>query len=304
MKSLLLVAFLLFTASAVYGSGQIYGVYTSSTDTETIVWTSSVNLDTGALTNVSEVEVFAGASAMSDGISAYDLNNNIYYFTDDNVPPMMYGADTTTNSNLPVTNFYVDAILKMAVDQKTSEVVLAVVVKKKTKIIAQSYPPGNFRSLSENFPYQEVLGVTYDGVKDMLVFLVVESTGKFALVNMNPVTGQTSKPIMIGNEEQIFLENIYFDKNSGMIFGGGFNHSFVYCVLTINPLNGDSNTTLINTDGGNVVAWSLDNTNSWMWYSVASDSGVGFLMAWDMAKNNQTAMIQTQFVLESIEVAL
>jgi len=138
----------------------------------------------------------------------------------------------------------------------------------------------------------------------MLVFLVVESTGKFALVNMNPVTGQTSKPIMIGNEEQIFLENIYFDKNSGMIFGGGFNHSFVYRVLTINPLNGDSNTTLINTDGGNVVAWSLDNTNSWMWYSVASDSGVGFLMAWDMAKNNQTAMIQTQFVLESIEVAL
>jgi len=303
LKMTFFLALLLVTLVPSVKCGQIYGSYVSATDSETIMWTASVDMDTGAMSNITEVEVFGGSSLTYDGISAYDAKNNIYYWTNDYETPLLYAVSTTSMLNLPVSDLYVQSISRIVVNQKTSEVVLAVYQSNLTRVLAQSYPPGNLRVLSSNFPYSEILGITYDSDSDTLVFLVF-SNG-LALVNMNPQTGSLGKLIPLkGNPDDINPENIYYDHTTGNIFGGGTTSNLTYGILTINPANGATTTDFpIISDDGIVVAWSLDNSNSWMWYSAATDEGT-FLFAWDPATNNQTAQIPTQFLLENIELAV
>jgi len=297
--SLLFFALIFFT-SQVHGS-RLFGVYTSATDTETIMWLSEVDMQTGTMTNITEIEVFGGGSASLDGLSTFDGKNNVYYFTNDYETPLLYAIDVVNKVNLPVTDLYATSIMKMGVNQNTGELIVAVYQDNVTNILAVSYPPGNLRTLVPAIPY-EILGISYDGDDDLILLLVYSSP--FDIITVDPQTGQLGTPIPVkGQTNNLYPEDIFYDTNTKKIISGGMNDQFEYGILMMDPKTGATTSDYpINADDGIITAWCLDNSDSWMWYAVATDDGP-YVYAWDPVANNQTAMLNTFYVLENIEVS-
>jgi len=294
--------FFLLSLFATIGSGSnLYCVYTSGTSTETIMWTAQIDMTTGQMTNITEVEVFGGGSITIDGISAFDTTNKIYYFTNDNIPPELYSVNIATKQNLPLTDLYVQSINRIAVNPVNYEAVLNVEQSNVSRILAVSYPPGNVRTLVSDLNVF-LNGITYDPTTNKFLAMASNQKGGFVIHSIDPQTGSLGKPVQVKGDTFLYPETIFFDVNSGNLVAPGIASNFSYGLLVINPSTGDTQITYpIPPESGIVVASTYDPTTSWLWYSAATDLGFR-LYAWDVINNQLAVNLTTPFLPSSLEL--
>jgi len=292
----LLSFFLLFIVSE---GSQLYGVYTSARSSTIVLQVVSVDMETGEFTNITEVEAFYGGSRTFYGISAFDVANNIYYFTNDYPTPLLFAIDVVNEINLPITDLYAQFIYCLTVNQKTHESIVAYLQDNSTKIAAISYPTGTIRMLSSEFPYT-IRSITYDGQQNQLLILTYTETNTMALVTMDPQTGQLGNPVHVtGQTNQIRANSIFYNQQMGKVVCGGDSTELEGGILFIDPVTGDATSQYPVASVDNAIgAWSLDQSDNWMWFSTSSNQ----LIAWDTSKNNQTVDLQLISTLTSIEV--
>jgi len=297
--------FVLLFAGIVY-SQQLYAVVTTATWTETLMWIVQVDTTAGTFTNVTSTEVYGGGSATIDGISGYDAKNQIYYFTTDTVPPVVSYASIKTKADLGIIDLYNNAIISLTVNPNTNELFVVGTTQTNINVITGvSYPEGNTRLVLQ-LPndYQGSSVGTFDGAHNIFYLLSRNTSGNY-LLGINPKTGDIMSVQGFPKCNDIYPQNIKFDSNDGMIYGGGEgisdSHILKYYQLAINPKTGSCNSTLVETENGIITSWSYDPVNRNVWYADAINGG-NLLKAVNVDTGKQVSSFNTEWILENMEI--
>jgi len=287
-------------------SSTMYGVVTTTSDTETIVQVAEVNLQTGNLSNFIEVFTYYQASIMADGISGFDATNSIYYYASDDETPLLYSVDIAKQESRPPLLLYVEVIISITVNPVTSEAFVAiantnaptlliygVTLKNEVRVVFE--PPSRYEAIYTG-------AFSDDGKYLYLAAYIVNTTQSgAAIVTLDPQSGNILKEIFVDCD--VFPTKLEYDP-SGTLFSGGemVNDSTVYYYYSkVNPTTGACSYRPVSTSQGIITSWAYDPQSKIIWY--AEEINGGFLLRGvDVTNGKEVAAFNTLYLLESIEI--
>jgi len=300
MKSVLLLVVL---GLLDYARGNIYGLVTGSTQTQTLLQTVLVSPTNGSFSLIAENIVYVGPSLTFDGISGFDQKRQILYYSTNYGNAFVFGLDVSKNALQPPISINANSIDSIEWDALNSQLLIAGTYADNSVAVV-TYPTNGQSELLVNFTAQGIrdyiYGTTIDNKKGVYYFAFYDEAAEVFNIGSFPISSPKSITINKMNCGQGLLAAnfIFFDSGLGKIVGVGFNTT----VKQYNYFEIVSNTCTVKSLGvtGIVTCATYDPTATTLYLGYTGD--VNALLFYN-TKTYTLTKVSTPTVLSDLQVS-
>jgi hypothetical protein len=305
MSSLLFV-FVIIIGLAYNVSGTLYGIITefNGNNTQTVVYTVTVDPSTGKFTHVAENFIYIGSSATYDGIAAFDQKKNYLYYSTDFEASFVYGIDVTKGEILPPISINSETITSIDWDGKNQQLLILGIFQDRSSAV-YTFPYSGPSVLLINFTAQGIntpQTTFLDWAKGMYYLVYFDAAKSQYNLGSFPISSPKavqSTPLNCG--KTFSPDYLFLDSSSGILFGVGFDSSVsTYKYYTI---KGTACTVSDIGLTGVVTAATYDPTKNILQMGYVDKATGPNMVTLDTASSKVVSKIPTQRVLEDLQVS-
>jgi len=224
-------------------SGDVYAIVTEGLDVDELeVYTVKVNTKTGSLERiVGNFLYLTGFSETYDGISGYDQDQDIIYYSTDTDSAFVYSADVQSQSLIAPISLGATDVIKLVYDSLNKRMIFTIVSNRQLNTVAWSTIGSGYQPLNSRvsqFDVEYYVDGTLDSKNQIYYMMFGNSTGmgwaSFSTASSNsPISSGTIRCQVPG----LNLNYIVYDPVLGTIHGVGENQSpsLKYFLVQITP---------------------------------------------------------------------
>jgi len=224
-------------------SGDVYAIVTEGLDVDELeVYTVKVNTQTGSLERVvGNFLYLTGFSETYDGISGYDQDQDIIYYSTDTDSAFVYSADVHNQQLIAPISLGATAVLKMVYDSLNKRMIFTIVANRQLNMVAWSTIGSGYNLLNSRisqFDVEYYVDGTLDSKNQLYYMMFGNSTGMgWATFSTSSPNSPISSGTLNCGVPGLVLNYIVYDPILSTIHGVGENASptLKYFLIQITP---------------------------------------------------------------------
>jgi len=294
-------------------SGDLYIVVTEVSDGDILeVYTLKLDINGNTEKVTGNFKYLTGISETEDGISVFDQDKDIMYYTTDTDSTFVYSMDVNAKTLLPPISLGARGIIKMNYDTDEKRIIFTIRnYNNLLSMISYSTMKSGYFSLNTLISRFDV-DMYVDGTLDAFhqyYYMVYANLSAFGIAKFS--TGSVNAPITTTvlqcGVTNLVVNYIIYDPVRLTLFGVGstFSPSLKYHLLTIHPTTFKCSTSMIKTaEFGIATAYSY-NPKTHLLYVGWAPNGPGKFYTVDITTGIATGTtLSSEMVIADIEVEL